>query len=150
MGKQLSELEANNFVPRPAAVPLISVPDPFDAAAVLGSLREHVKTDLINLDQIDPVFAAQLDRLFETAIAAVNQGNLAAARSDIKALRRLLHKEHKGLEKADDDKDKKAKKDEEDEAHDKGKTGLITKLAAKVLDFDLKYIEKRVKDKDDD
>ncbi len=145
IGQQIEQLSSDDFVARPAAAPKIPVPDPFDAAAVLVSLQKHVKDDLVDMELIDPVFAAQLDRLFATAIAAVNQGNLVAARHDIKELKRLLHKEHKGPDKEDNDKDKKAEKDDDDEAHHKGKTGLITKLAAKVLDFDLKYIEKRLK-----
>ncbi len=140
VGKKLVVLESNDFVPLNAAVPRIPIPDPFDAAAVLTSIQKHVKVDLVIMGQIDSVFASQLDRLFDTAITAVNQGNLVAARSDIKALKQLLHEEHEELNKEDDD----------DEAHDKDKTGLITKLAAKVLVFDLKYIEKQLKGKYDD
>ncbi len=127
-------------VKRPAAIPKIPVPDPFDAATVLTSLQEHVKEDLVRMDQVDLIFASQLDRLFETAIAAVNQGNLVAAKSDIKELKRLLHEEHEGQEQENED----------DNDNHKDKTGLITKLAAKVLLFDLKYIEKQLKGKDDD
>lgn len=138
-GKKLNELEVNDFVPRPAAVPLIPVPNPFDVAAVLTSIQKHVNQDLVGMKLIDPTFASQLDRLFQTAIAAAKGGNTVALKGDIKDLRRMLKSEHADVDKNDEDEGKN-----NDDAKEKNKFRLIDKLAAKVLDFDLKYIQKRL------
>lgn len=117
-----------------AASAKIKNPNPFNASIVLGSLQKHVQ-ELIDMEQIDPAFATQLDRLFVTAIAAVDNGNLVAARTDIKEIRRLVNIERKTFDK--DNKDS-----------NKG-NGLITRLASSVLIFNLKYVEKRLKDSSD-
>ncbi len=142
VGSQVNELIVKDFLPRPAAVPLIPVPNPFDAAAVLTSMQKHVNQDLVSMKLIDPAFASQLDRLFQTAIAAAKGGNTVALKGNLKDLRRMLKSEHADADREDDqdwdnDDGKEKKKD---------KSRLIDKLAAKVLDFDLKYIEKRIKE----
>ncbi|MCR4346919.1 MAG: hypothetical protein NUV55_06930 [Sulfuricaulis sp.] len=144
IGKQVNNLQANNFVLRPAAVPLIPVPNPFDAAAVLTSMQKHVNQDLVSMKLIDPAFASQLDRLFQTAIAAAKGSNTVALKGNLKDLRHMLKREHADVDKDDEDGDDDAKDKEKD------KSRLIDKLAAKVLDFDLQYIEKRLKAGKDD
>ncbi len=139
VGQRVAELEANDFIPRPAAVPLIPVPNPFDAAAVLTSMQKHVNQDLASMKLIDPAFASQLDRLFQAAIDAAKGGNTVALKGDIKDLRRMLKSEHADVDKDDEDGGK-----DDDDGKEKGKSRLIDKLAAKVLDFDLKYIQKRL------
>ena len=144
VGKQLNQLTANDFVPRHAAIPLIPVPNPFDAAAVLTSMQKHVNQDMVSMNLIDPAFAPQLDRLFQTAIAAAKGGNTVALKGNLKDLRQMLKREHADVDQEDDDWDKDGdRKDKE-----KDKSRLIDKLAAKVLDFDLKYIQKRLGDND--
>lgn len=140
VGKQVEELEANDHVPRPAAVPRIPVPSPFDAAVVLTSLQKHVKEDLVGMALIDPFLVSKLDPLFAAAIDAAQRGNAEGTRRAIKDIRHLLKREHEDVEGDDD-------KDEDDDQNDKKHKNkrLIDKLAAKVLDFDLKYVEKRVK-----
>ena len=81
-----------------------------------------------------------IDRSLTQAIAAAQSGNTPSLLHEIKNLRQLLKQEHADVDQDndgdDDDKEKKPKP-------------RIAKLAAKVLDFDLKYVEKRVKgDKD--
>ncbi|MCR4346921.1 MAG: hypothetical protein NUV55_06940 [Sulfuricaulis sp.] len=143
VGKQLWELKTNNFVPRPAAVPLIPVPNPFDAAAVLTNMQRHVNQDLVGMKLIDPAFASQLDRLFQTAIAAAKGGNTVALKGNLKDLRQMLKREHADVDKDDEDWDK-----DDDKNKEKDKSRLIDKLAVKVLDFDLKYIQKRLGNND--
>lgn len=133
VGAQILQLTSNNYVPRPVAVPLIPVSNPFDAAAVLTSLQKHVNQDMVSMNLIDPAFASQLDRLFQTAIAAAKGGNTVALKGNLKDLRQMLKREHADVDKEDDAKGK-----------EKDKSQLIDKLAAKVLDFDLKYILKRL------
>ncbi len=143
VGKQVQELRANDHVPHFAAVPRIPVPSPFDAATVLTSLQKHVKEDLVGMALIDPVLVSKVGPLFVSAIDAVQRGNTEGARKSIKDIRHLLKREHDDVDKDDHD-------DEDDDQDDKKKDEhknkrLIDKLAAKVLDFDLKYVEKRVK-----
>ena len=90
---------------------------------------------------VEPALVAELDRWLETAAAAARSSNTAALRADIKEARRLLKQEHADVDKDDDG-------DRDDDKEKKVKP-RIDKLAARVLDFDLKYVEKRVKgDKD--
>lgn len=137
--KNLRKMEVDS-VPRPAAVPLIPVPNPFDAAAVLTSMQKHVNQDFVSMKLVDPAFASQLDRLFQTAIAAAKGGNSVALKSNLKDLRRMLKSEHADVDKDDEGWDK----DDDGKDKEKDKSRLIDKLAAKVLDFDLKYIQKRL------
>ena len=46
--KNLGKIEVDS-IPRPAAVPLIPVPNPFDAATVLTSLQKHVNQDMVGM-----------------------------------------------------------------------------------------------------
>ena len=146
-GKMAEYLEGDFFfahidgVPHVAAVPRIPVPAPFSAAVVLGSIQQHVKTDMVSMQLIDPALLALIDRGLTQAIAAAQGGNTPSLLHEIKSLRKLLKQEHAGVDKDDDDRD--------DNGKEKKVKSRIDKLAARVLDFDLKYVEKRVKgDKD--
>lgn len=140
IGKQINNLRANNFVPRHGPVPLIPVTNPFDPAAVLTSMQKHVNQDLVGMKLIDPTFASQLDQLFQAAIAAAKGGNTVALKGNLKDLRQMLKREHADVDKDDEDWDK----DDNGKDKEKDKSRLIDKLAAKVLDFDLKYLQKRL------
>lgn len=142
VGKQVNNLRMNNFVPRHAAVPLIPVPNPFDAAAVLTSMQKHINQDLVAMKLVDPALASQMDSLFQTAIAAAKGGNTVALKGYLKDLRQMLKREHADVDQDDEGWDDDAK------GKGKDKSRLIDKLAAKVLDFDLKYIQKRLGDND--
>ena len=135
VGDEFDKLRLNNFVPLPAAVPKIPVPDPFDARVVIAGLQKHLKDDIVSMQLIDPVFATQLDRYLQGAIDAANAGNTAGVKGNLKDFRRLLKSEHDDIDKDDD-------KDNDDKNKDKSKK-LIDKLAARVLDFDARYVLKR-------
>lgn len=141
---QITELDRNNFVPRTVALPKIPVPSPFDAAAVLTSLRKHVKDDFVKMQLIEPEFASKLDLGFAAAIEAAKFGSTEGLRHELRTLRHML----KGFGETEEDEHAAKKKDDSDDHENKVKTGdwphPITKLAARVLDFDLKYIEKRI------
>ena len=144
VGITYHELRQKDFVPRPAAVPLIPVPNPFDAAAVLTSMQKHVNQDMVSMKLIDPAFASQLDQLFQAAIDAAKGGNTVALKSDIKDLRQMLKREHADVGKDDEDWDKD---NNDGKNKEKDKSRLIDKLAARVLDFDLRYVAKQITDK---
>ncbi len=139
VGRQILDLTStNDFVGRLVVAPRIPVPTPFNAAAVLRGIQKHVDSDLVKLGLINPGFAAELDRWFQAAIAAASGGNLSAVRNDLNELHRLLEREHKGLDRGDEEgKDTKGR--------DRGRSGLIDRLAARVLAFDLKYVEHQLR-----
>ena len=138
VGKQIEDLTTRDFVGRLAVAPRIPVPTPFDAAAVLRGIQKHVDSDLVNLGLVNPSFAAQLNRWFQAAIAAVSNGNLGAVRNDLNELHRLLEREHKGLDRGDQE-------GEDTKGRDRGQSSLIDRLAAQVLAFDLKYVEHQLR-----
>ena len=125
----------NDFVPRFVAVPKIPVPTPFNTVVVLGGIQKHVKDDMASMQLIDPALLTLIDRGLTQAISAAQGGNAPSLLHEIKSLRQLLKQEHADVDQDndgdDDDKEKKPKP-------------RIAKLAAKVLDFDLKYVEKRI------
>jgi len=88
---------------------------------------------------IDPALLGLIDRGLTQAIAAAQIGNTSSLLHEIKNLRQFLKQEHADVDKDDGDDDDKEKRPKP----------RIDKLAVKVLDFNLKYIEKRTKrDKD--
>jgi hypothetical protein len=132
--------KASEGVSRLAAVPRILNPAPFNAVVVLGGIQKHVQDDMAAMQLIDPALLGLIDRGLTQAIAAAQIGNTSSLLHEIKNLRKLLKQEH-----ADVDQDN----DGDDDDKEKQPNPRIAKLAAKVLDFDLKYVEKRTKgDKD--
>lgn len=134
---KFTTLTNEDFVTRRAAVPQIIVPDPFDAAVVLTNLQRHIDQDLIKMKLIDSVLVTQLDRLFLAAIDAAKRNNISGLRNNLKDIRQVLKEEHEDIDK-DEDEDK--------DENQKAKSSAIDKLAAKVLDFDVKYVLKRIGD----
>jgi len=131
-----------NSVHKIASVPRISVPSPYDATTVLTNIQKHLDQDLVTMKLVEPALAAELDRRLETAIAAAKSGNGAALKADLKEVRKILKRECQDLDKDDDG-------DRDDDGKAKKSKPRVDKLAARVLDFDLEYVEKRVKgDKD--
>lgn len=132
---QLDQLRKNDFIVRNAVVPIIAVPVPFDAAALLDRIRIQVATWPAK-QLLDSAFAAQMDRTMVAAANAYRSNQPKVGREHIESLRRLLDREHKYLDHDDEDND--------DTAEHKAATRLtIDRLAARVLDFDLRYVLKR-------
>jgi hypothetical protein len=120
-------------------VPLIVVPSPFNAATVLTDIQKHLNTDLLALKIVDPGFATQLDSWFITGIDAAKLNNVAGLLNALTQARALLKAQYPdidntGNEAATDDKMVAPK--------------LIAKLAARALNFDLKYVYAQVAPKD--
>lgn len=136
---ELERLRHNNFISRPAAVPTIAVPDPFDPAVTLERIQAHTHT-WIAKQLLDPALSAQLDRYFQSAISAYRLNQPKAGKKHIQTMRELIKKEHADADREDDKDDRDEKADD----RDKNKRALIDKLAARILDFDLKYVAKRM------
>lgn len=138
LGDDFNEIrQKTSGVTRPVAVPTFFITKPFNAAKLLEYLQAHAKVDLVKFKLIDPALVAQLDPWFTAAIDAAKGGNTVAARYQIKELRRLLKQEHQDVDREDEN-------DEIDDRDEKKPGTRIDKLAARVLDFDLKYIDKRL------
>lgn len=127
VGDQVDEIKKNNFVPLYAAVPTITVPDPFDAAAILNDIQNHAQA-LVDLELIEPVFAGQLDELFTAARDALGLDDIPSALSHLKELQRLI------TEEAGDD------NEEWDSQETASLQLLINQLAARVLLFDVGFV----------
>ncbi len=128
---QLKDLRRKNFISRTVAVPAISVPKPFDAAVLLERIRSHVGT-WSDMRLLDPAFATQVNRHMVAAVKAYKHNQSQAGRKNIESLRQLLEHEHGNLDR------------DEENAGDKS-VKTIDRLAARVLDFDLQYVLKRMK-----
>lgn len=131
---ELERLQQNDFVTRNAAVPTITVPVPFDAAITLERIQTHMHS-WIAMQLLDPAFSAQLDRSFQSAISAYRLNQPKVGKQHIQAMRVLIKKEQPDANRED--------ADDSDELN-KNQHALIDKLAARILDFDLKYVTKRM------
>jgi len=136
--KQYFSLLQNNYVPRLAAVPVIAVPDPFDPVALLGSIQSEMHK-WIGKNLLDTAFSMQLDRYFQSAIDAYRLNQPKIGKQQIKAMRELIKKEQPDM-----DRDEEHESDKNHEKNDDRRSALIDRLAARVLDFDLAYVTKRM------
>ena len=142
---ELNRLRDNDFITRPAVVPMVSVPVPFNAAVLLDRIQTQTHT-WIAMQLLDATFSSQLDRYLSAAADAYRHNQPKAGKEHIQTLRKMLKKEHEDADKDDDKEDGK----HEGKSDDKNKRMQIDRLAARVLDFDLKYVLKRMGgDKDD-
>lgn len=148
IARQMGEIVANDFVPYNIAAPLISVPIPFDPAIVLDNLRTHVAT-WPSKQLADATLAAQLDAELVATANAYRANQPQVARDHIEILLDMIRREHKDIDREDDDEhdNKRAERDSDRKATTR--PIRLDRLAARVLDFDLKYVLKRMK-KDDD
>jgi len=141
MSNQLKPLKQHDYVSRPAAVPAIAVPTPFDTATLLDRIQTQMHT-WIAMQLLDATFSSQLDRYLTAAADAYRHNQPKAGKEHIQTLRRMLKKEHEDADRDDEKDDGKP----EGKNDDKSKPKLIDRLAARVLDFDLKYVLKRMGD----
>lgn len=141
---ELDRLRDNDFVTRPAAVPMVAVPNPFNAATLLERIQNQMHT-WIGMQLLDTAFSAQLDRSFQSAISAYRLNQPEVGKKQIQAMRELINKEHQDLGRDEEHESEKSQ-----EKNDDMKVAMIDRLAALVLDFDLKYVLRRASgDKDD-
>ena len=132
---QLNQIQLNDFVSRNAVIPTITTPIPFDAAVLLESIRAQMLT-WTGMKLLDPAFATQLDRYMIAAANAYRSNQVKAGKEQIESLRKLLEREHKYLNHDDED-------NEDTTEHKTATRFSIDRLAARVLDFDLRYVLKR-------
>jgi hypothetical protein len=144
VAQELTKLENHDFVLRPAAIPNIAVPVPFDAAVLLDRIQTQMHT-WIGMQLLDATFSSQLDRYLVAAADAYRHNQPKAGKDHIEILRKMLKKEHEDLGRDEEHESEKSQ-----EKNDDKKSVMIAHLAARVLDFDLKYVIKRMGgDRDD-
>lgn len=136
--KLLDPLEQHDYVTRPAAVPAIAVPNPFNAAVLIDRIQTQMHT-WISMQLLDATLSTQLDRYLAAAADAYRHNQPKAGKEHIQTLRKMLKKEHEDVDKDDEEDETKVLKGD-----DKRKRMQIDRLAARVLDFDLKYVLKRM------
>ena len=90
---ELARLEKNNFIARPAAIPAIPVPAPFNAALLLDRIQTQMHT-WIAMQLLDATFSSQLDRYLTAAAIAYRHNQPKAGKEHIQTLRKMLKKEH--------------------------------------------------------
>ena len=95
----------------------------------------------VGLKLFDHALSSQFDRLFRAAIDTAGRNNSPGVVAAVKDMRKLLKKEHEDVDSDGDD--------DKDDAKAKNQRALIDKLAARVLDFDLKFVSKRLGGMDD-
>lgn len=158
IGDQLYRLEINNFVPRPAAVPTIPVtslltppggdtapglpgqpPAPINAgglspqSAVL--LLDMIRAEMsrwTGMKLIEPSLFTKLDQLVVSVTDALKLSDTQTAKNKLKDIQRLIKTLH-----ADIDQESEGETDEE-------KPAALNKLAARVLNFNLKFVLKNL------
>lgn len=92
---------------------------------------------------IDPVFASELDRNFQSAISAYRLNQIDVGKKEIQTMRELVKREQPDADREDE-------RDDSGDDRDTRKRNLIDRLAARILDFDLKYVMKRADGDEDD
>jgi hypothetical protein len=144
LAKEFAPIEQNDYVSRNAAVPAIAVPTPFDSAVVLESIQAQTHLWIV-VSLLDPVFSSQLDRYFQSAISAYRLNQNRVGKKQIQTMLELIKKEQPELGRDEEHESARSQ-----EKNDDKKSALIDELAAYILDFDLKYVTKRMGgDKDD-
>jgi hypothetical protein len=146
--EQINKLRDNDHVVRSVAVPTISLPAVFDAAVVVDRIREHVAT-WPSKQLADATVAAQLDAELLATASAYRANQPQVARDHIEILLDLIRREHKDIDRDDDDEHDNKRGGKESDRKVTSQPIRLDRLAARVLDFDLKYVLKRMK-KDDE
>lgn len=137
---ELNRLRDNDFIVRPAAVPMVAVPSPFDAAVLLDRIQAQTHI-WIGMQLLDASFSSLLDRYLVAAADAYRHNQPKAGKEHIETLRKILKKEHEDLGRDEENESGKSQEKNDDR---KSANVAIDRLAARVLDFDLKYVLKRM------
>lgn len=149
MEDQMGDIVNNDNIPHNIAAPLISVPTPFDPAIVLDNLRTHVAT-WPSKQLVDTTLAAQLDAELIATATAYRTNQPQVARDHIEILLDMIRREHKDIDRDDDDEHDNKRAEKESDRKSTTQPIRLDRLAARVLDFDLKYVLKRMKKGDEE
>lgn len=123
---QLNELQVHDYVTRFAAVPAVTVPTPFDRAELLRRIDAQVKT-WVDLKLLDATMFSRIDGFIQAAIAAASSNDLKSCEAHIGNIAKQIRGIYESPENTDDG---------SGEGPD---SPLLSRLAARVLKFDLNY-----------
>ena len=129
---QLLIIEENDHAYGNAAVPAIILQTPFDPVATLEQLQDHIK-QWTTSELLDRAFHSKLRRSLQEAIKAYRKKDTKVAIEHLETTRQLIRKEQPDSDKSDP-------QNEENEILYVTRGLVIDKLAARILDFDLKYV----------
>jgi len=115
---------------------------PSSAALLLDYIRNEMQT-WPGKQLLDTTYSAKLDSYLSSAANAFRLNQPKVAREQIEAVRKMLAKEHHHVDHDDED-------DEDTEEHKRATRFTIDRLAARVLDFNLRYVLKRTEREHDD
>ncbi|MDX8386678.1 MAG: hypothetical protein R8M11_09230 [Gallionella sp.] len=137
---QLLQIEVNDHANDIAAVPTINLQTPFDPIETLERLQDHIK-QWTTSRLLDRAFHSKLRRSIQKAIKAYRNKDSQVAREHLEKTRILVKKEQSDSDKSDPE-------NEMNEIRYITRGLIIDKLAARILDFDLKYViaHTRIKD----
>jgi hypothetical protein len=131
--RQYHYLIIHDYVDMPVAVPAIRPSTPVNLKDIASQLQAHVRT-WPALHVMDQATASKIDALLQQTIVALTASDARAASASLKAVRQLLRQSHPGYE-ADDDRNDDNNRDQ---ASNTGRP--VSKLAAKVLGFDVQFL----------
>lgn len=134
LADRLAYLLAHDYVTRPVAVPTIRVPDPYDTIVLIHRIQDQMH-GWIRLQLLDPSFSARLNHHLRAAVNEMRYGHEQGARYELDAARLLLAVQQPSLA------------GNGDRARLPSPTAMqIDKLPARVLDFDLNYVEMQMEE----
>lgn len=136
--KKVRDLERNDYVPRHVAAPVIAVAEPFSAAQVLAEIRGHVAEDIASSGLIDGATASNIDRILQEAFASATAGNVEALEASLREARQFIRRAYPGVEAGDVD---------GPEVGGGGPDRSTDLLVARLLIFNIDYLERRVRSK---
>ncbi|GEM_PF-6836604 len=129
---QLLKIEESDHANDNAAVPTIILQTPFDPVNALEQLQDHIK-EWTTTKLLDRAFHSKIRRSIQKAIKAYRKNDAENARKHLETARKLVRKEQPDSDKSDP-------QNEVNEIRYVTRGLIIDKLAARILDFDLKYI----------
>lgn len=133
VGRKLKELQDNDFVRIAVAAPMIPVSSPFDIEMTLSGMQAHIKEYLLPMGLVDRDFAGKLDTILQSAIQSARGGEARMLASHLRDFRQVIQRASPGVEL------------DGEGLSEGGRSGnpnhLIDRLAARVLFFDIKYVE---------
>lgn len=132
VARQLDALRKNDFVKVVVAVPRIRVGADTGIAGILRGMKRQIDVDLVEMRMIERSMVEILDPLMDAAIGRAVQGDMKQLVVDLRDVHRALQRAYPDLSGDGGIGDAKPNR-------------LISRAAAEMLAFNVKYVEKMAK-----
>lgn len=126
IGGQFNQLSTHDFVSRFTATPTIPVPVPFDRAEMVRRIDREVN-NWVGMQLLDSVLFQQVDGFLQSAINAANLNDQVSFMAALGKVRNLIRNIYPTVDESETD------------WTDQSTSPLISRLAARVLLFDIFY-----------